>query len=276
MESRSMREITLEEDKQIGLETLKYFADYCRKNDLTFFIAYGTLLGAVRHKGFIPWDDDIDTWMPRADYDRLLGMADSIGQGKYVLNAIETNPQFLTPFAKLTRRDTVLLPSRFTTGFLYGASIDIFPLDEIGTGEDMAAAKAELASIQGEHLSKIQKYHHYSGGHELKGLKKLAKKAIYSISSALYGPLSDNIRRYPRALVGRADDSGFVTTISGTTIYKKEWFQNTVELPFEDAFFCAPAGYDEILRQRYGDYMTPPPEKERVIPHIFKAYYLDD
>ena len=272
-----MKEIPMSEVKQIGLQTLCYFDAFCREHNLKYYLAYGSLLGAVRHQGYIPWDDDIDLWMFRDDYQRLIELNQEIDRTQYRLNCVQCNENFVVPFAKLTRTDTVIYPTRYVTGYLYGLSIDIFPLDIIGDYTDEEEARQCLLSVRNSHLAVLNKYHHTTGGKEEKLLKKLAKKVVYHMAAQRYGPLSGRMKKYSEALMtGFPDASGqYVTTIDGTTVFRKDWFDSIIELPFEGHQLFAPAKYDEILRQRYGDYMTYPPKEQQVIPHTYTAYYLD-
>lgn len=272
-----MKEIPMSEVKQIGLQTLCYFDAFYRQHDLKYYLAYGSLLGAIRHQGYIPWDDDIDVWMFREDYQRLIALNQEIDQTQYLLNCIECNESFVVPFAKLTRTDTVIYPTRYVTGYLYGLSIDIFPLDVIGDYTDEKEARQCLLSVRNKHLAVLNKYHHTTGGKEEKWFKKLAKKAVYFYASKKYGSLSERIKDYAQALMTSFPEASgqYVTTIDGTTVFRKDWFDRIIEVQFEDHHLFAPAFYDEILRQRYGDYMAFPPKEQQVIPHTYKAYYLD-
>lgn len=270
-----MREIDIKETKEIGLSTLVFFADFCKRNNLCYFLGYGTLLGAIRHGGFIPWDDDIDLCMPRTDYDRLLLMKEELFETPYELVSPETNPQFEFPFAKICRKDTLILPSRFVNGYVYGCSIDIFPLDAISYEEDELFVSDTYKKIRENNLRILNQYHNYTGGQLLKGLKGFSKKCVYRATSFIKGPMSKRMLDYSRLFAQNPinEKTTYLATISGEAIFRKNWFDESIEMAFEGNIFNAPAQYDSILRQQYGDYMKFPPESERVIPHCFQAFY---
>ena len=132
-----MNELTLDELKKIEFDILKHFDAFCKEHNIRYYLAFGTLLGAIRYKKFIPWDDDIDLLVPREDYDRLIRLfRDS---ERYQLFAFEKNSNFHYPFAKLcdmtTRKEQTIYKNR---GVKLGVEIDIFPLD--GIGEDYESA----------------------------------------------------------------------------------------------------------------------------------------
>ena len=272
-----MKKISLEEDKQIGLTTLLYFDEFCKKHNLNYFIGYGTLIGAVRHKGYIPWDDDIDTWMPREDYDKLISYNHLIDNSRYKLNSVQTNDLFTIPFAKLTRTDTVLLPPRFVSGYLYGASIDIFPLDVIGNYKNEDEAKLQYTTLRKQYMQIINKFHQYTDGLHIRKSKLFLKKMLFKFSTIRYGNLSSIIEEFSKCLANNYPNAtgDYVTTVAGETIYKKEWFRDYVLLEFENNTFPAPIDYDKILTRRYGDYMSLPPVEQQIVPHNFEAYFLD-
>ena len=124
-----MRKLSPEEYKKVLLSILTRIDSICRENGLKYMLAYGTLLGAVRHKGFIPWDDDIDLLLPRKDYETLRSVAKSFNTKEWKLLSYSNEPRFLLPFMKYCNKHTIVTPPRFNTGFVYGLSIDIFPLD---------------------------------------------------------------------------------------------------------------------------------------------------
>ena len=126
-----MKEIIKSEDiKSICIEGLRQLKAFCNDHGLRYYLAYGTLLGSIRHNGFIPWDDDIDIWMPREDYDKLCDLlADQIPG--WELLTCKKNRKYLYEWAKLANLSSEVWPSRFRNGYLYGISIDIFPLENI-------------------------------------------------------------------------------------------------------------------------------------------------
>ena len=124
-----MRAITdIKEMQHIALDVLIYLDKVCSKYGLKYFIVDGTLLGAVRHKGFIPWDDDIDVWMPRADYDRLADVIRQDGEKKYKFCTPQNTKKFIYPFGKLIDVRTGLLDDTSAKCEI-GVHIDVFPYD---------------------------------------------------------------------------------------------------------------------------------------------------
>ena len=141
-----MREINVDEAKKRLVEIAKYLDELCQKNGLTMYMAAGTLLGAVRHKGFIPWDDDIDVFLTRPDYDRLIEICRADNGGRYRLFAHELDENYLYTFAKMVDSDTLLIEKGGDAGVEMGLYVDIFPLD--GLGNDINTAKAHMKKAQ--------------------------------------------------------------------------------------------------------------------------------
>ena len=272
-----MKALTIDDVKAIGLDTLCYFVSLCKENDLKYYLAYGTLLGAIRHCGYIPWDDDIDVWVPRSDYDKLVSICKELDTSKYKLLCPELTPGFLSPFAKLSRTDTVLLPSRFTTGYLYGCSIDVFPLDFFQFEGDIDSATEAFIAEKAKHQLTIGKYHAYTDGKRELLPKHALKKALYLYSSARYGSLAKRVldlsNMYADNLAN--DGNGYLVTVAGNTLFDPDLFSESINVTFEGYSFSAPSGFDGVLTRRYGDYLTPPPLVERVIPHSFSAFLID-
>ena len=272
-----MHEISSDEVKRLAYETLSYFADFCDAHGLRYFLAYGTLLGAVRHGGFIPWDDDIDVWMPREDYDKLLlTYKDEIVSDLYELYAIEINPACWLPFGKLSRKDTVVLPpAPYPSGYVRRIALDIFPLDVFAASDDEAEACAEYANFYARKTRIARRYHLPSGV----GWKKIVKSILYKAACLRYGDYTPRIRAWAHMLADcppqNWEKARYLISPEELFLYRKEWFQESVKLKFESGQFNAPADYDSVLRRAYGDYMTPPPPEKRHAPHIGKAYYID-
>lgn len=125
-----MRELNLEEVQKISFEIFTKFDEICRKHNLKYFMMYGTLLGAVRHKGFIPWDDDIDVWMFREDYNKLCEILENENiNNMEILN--EKNTKYFAPMIKIARKGTLAIRENFYLIKKLGVFIDIFPIDKV-------------------------------------------------------------------------------------------------------------------------------------------------
>lgn len=243
------------------LEILLEFQRVCTELGLKYYLTAGTLLGAVRHKGFIPWDDDIDVVMPREDYDRLVREGTTRFNPQYVYQEYRTEPNFPYYFAKLRKRGTraeepILRAIQMEQGYY----IDIFPLDRCPDGDKRAALLfkgielldcAVLARVSSEFVCGYQKpYMRLLWG----TLRHLPNRWLFALREGV------------RKLLGMGGSR--LCTVGGhhgypRETYRPEWFAQTVELKFEGRRFPAPGGWEKLLENMYGDYMTPLPEEDR-------------
>lgn len=271
-----MREIEILESKEILYEGLKYFADFCESKGLCYYLAYGTLLGAVRHNGFIPWDDDVDVWMPRPDYDKLLLVfSKEICNNDWELNSEETQSDYYTDSAKLSNRKTIIKPNRFENNFLYGLSIDIFPLDTISITEDRNIFRKKFFSTA--HYYRMRKSLYFMTRRNNSRWQQTVNKLLnYFITKLVPNRCHEIHNEWTRKLreVDYTQTTWLSSYIENKCVYKKEWFDNYCQMTFEKSKFRVPECYDEVLSEKYGCYMQLPPENDRKPKHNYKAYYI--
>lgn len=240
----------------------------CDENNIKYFIIAGTLLGAVRHKGFIPWDDDMDIGMLREDYERFIHLAEKKLGADFFLQTTDTDASYGLNFAKVLLKGTKLVEQSAGNLAKNGIFVDVFPFDAVP--EDSAQeGEHEKSTYFYRRLLLAKKKYNVSGNNAVKkivyaGLGAFA--GLYS-SKKLCNKLEYEIQKY-----NGSPDSEKIVNIGGAYGYKKEtimrkWVENTVELPFEDMTLAAPADYKEYLEYFYGDYMTPPPEDKRYNRH---------
>lgn len=265
-----MREIQFEEMKRIELNILIYFTEVCEENNLRYYLGGGTLLGAVRHKGFIPWDDDIDVMMPRPDFQKLLSL--SINNENYNIIKPGTAGYYYN-FAKLVDTRTILEEKGIKIIDGLGVYIDIFPLDGMPETPDARKKRfKELNSIRKRINNTCllkPKFHRNPFAY-------LNACRIYNSNKNI--DLSSLQKKYlDSALKNSFDDSEFVFAAGGAygarDIFPGKWFEKEIELQFENLSVKAFNGYDFYLTQLYGDYMTLPPEDKRVTPHHSIVYF---
>ncbi|MBR6657606.1 MAG: LicD family protein [Oscillospiraceae bacterium] len=268
-----MRELTLEEIKQIEFEILKFFKKICDDEGLSYFLSNGTLLGAVKYKGFIPWDDDIDVFMPRKDYDKLIRFFQNTCD--YVLFSNERCENFTFPFAKLCDIRTLKEEIGVSNGVTLGLDIDIFPLDAWAYSYD--CSKKKIRKIQ-RYIQKINfaKMPFKKGRNPLRTIAKTAvlgwtkfvgaKKYVEKIQNTVVCERHGEKRQYMGCFVWPIYGEG--------EIIPAEVFLDTIKIKFEEEYFLIPAGYDVYLRNLYGDYEKDPPLEKQKTHHFFKAYKL--
>ena len=250
--------------QQVELEILKVFIDICKKLDLKYYVIAGTLLGAVRHQGIIPWDDDIDVGMPRADYERFLEEAAQYLPEHLFLQTYKTDPAYQHVFAKIRNSNTAFIETPIAHQKMnHGMFLDIFPLDYYGPEIETKYVKLRRSLIE-LRLS----YNYRSDG--------LSRKVrLLRPVSKLFYPTLEKAKEAKNSIFKNPTDEKLTVNYSG--IYGKmeimptEWYGEGVELDFEDIKVVAPVEYHKYLSQLYGDYMQPPPEEKRISHHLAVA-----
>ncbi len=261
----------LEEIKQLQkleFAILKDVAEVCKKHNIQFFLGEGTLLGAIRHKGFIPWDDDVDVIMERSQYERFLEIAPKELGDRYEVQHPATVKNYWSPFMKVRQikgdidfRQTHIAHVTQNNG----PYIDVFPMEFVPTNKGIKLKKVSLCIKLYRGMLSLKL--------NLRKPKNFKEKILKFISKFL--TLKTIHKRLERNFTyfGKGEKP-YMATFSTyhplkCQICKSESYKEMVWWDFEDTKMPVPNGYDEILTTIYGDYMTPPPQDERVVKHHF-------
>ncbi len=263
------KQVSNEEIKAIALQVLVDVADFCDCRGIRYYLVCGTALGAVRHDGFIPWDDDIDIGMPRPDYERFLSEYKS---DKFYLCAHRFSNDYPYAFAKVCDARTELIEN-IAKPVKLGVYIDVFPID--GLPNDPNTLKEHLDRIRWD--MRILAWKRISGNKKVgfahKVVQVIAKAGLSVVPvSALVKKLDRDVQLYPYET---ADQVGHLITSAlwGTDVKPKQVFSDRVKHRFEAYEFWLPGEYDEYLRLEYGDYMKLPPKEKQVNKHDFTVYW---
>lgn len=258
------------EFQEVLINSLEVFHEFCEKNNLTYYLTGGTLLGAVRHKGIIPWDDDIDVCMPRKDYNKLMTMQDELPKG-FSLGYYPLDKSYIYSFAKFYN-DSVKVKEYFNYGnksYVNGIWIDIFPLD--GT-----FGRKPIRNLHFNVVGKIRLlFEMRARGYEppvdksnysLYILKKLIKPLVFGLLYLIPLQMIFCLMEKVASIKGIQNSSKVARIYSGygaKASFDSDVFEEKVALDFNHRKFYCPSKYDGYLTQLYGDYMTPPKAKER-------------
>lgn len=255
--------------RRAQLDLLAEFDRVCASQGIEYFALYGTLLGAVRHGGFIPWDDDLDLGMLRADFDRLTRVIDTELGDRFLFQTVETDRDYGCMFGKLRMKDTRCV-DRISYGSPQhgGIFIDVFPLD--------ARATAPLASLEQRRMRQVGfRLLYLKAGYLFRRGTSVRSRAIQFLAQGI-------IRVLPRRLIialtehsariGGTEPPAQYVSLFGAYAYDRDtidagWIHPLVNLPFEDVTIPAFANADAYLTRVYGDYLQPPPPEQRVGHH---------
>lgn len=225
----------------------------CRAHGLRYFMGGETLLGAVRHRGFIPWEDAMVFLMPRPDYDRLKAVVAEALPAAYFFQDVYTDPGFMGGGARLQDSRTTAIEEPENRVRRQGIGIDIRPLDDISDGSPEEEA---VVAAQGELWAAVC---HPEGIRE--GLRQGAKSALSAdeLSALLALSREERMRQFEEVAAERYGTSRSVGDLTAAicgegAVFSRAWFETLMELPFEGLRLPAPAGYDAILRRAYGAY----------------------
>ena len=267
-------ELRLQEIQRASLEILKDVDVFCRNNSIKYFVFFGTLIGAVRHKGFIPWDDDVDIAMLREDYDKFI---DEYGEkGKYrIINY--TNESSSPYMISRVSDDTYSLKSDYGPEYRIGAFIDIYPMDGLGNNFSEIRKYMKLSKRFSRGLGKSLERNVFGAVKEThNGIKKWLLLATYIVPKIKGACYYRNKLIELHKMSIKIEESKYVGCIIWNLVekecYEKKWLEGTCDLDFEEIKVCAPKQYDTILRHNYGDYMELPPERERIAHHYYSIY----
>lgn len=270
-----MRKLNTTEIHGILLGILKDIDAFCTANGITYSVCGGTLLGAVRHKGFIPWDEDVDIVMKRSDFERFKA---SYGNERYAMvpdRRIEGCPYYNGGLISKVHDKKTLVNEGPNSGiYNHGLFVDVFPMD--GMPEDKKKRRAFLRKAA-KIRRRIAFHHHpmFSFGPN-DGPGPILAKIEAKIHSLDYW--RDSFNELTRAFP--YETSKWVGCLNGIygelEVFPSEMFENYIRLPFEDTTVSSIAQWDKYLTQFYGDYMTPPPESERTDHHRIEAFTLED
>lgn len=259
------------EYRNIQLNILLALDSFCRENRINYSLAYGSLIGVVRHKGFIPWDDDIDLYMLRPEYNKLINLLPEILDGKYKLACLEKDNKWNRAYSKFYDIRTIIKEQvNNNTGI--GVGIDIFPLDEIpGDINEYQPFLKKMGFLKSFYTIKSLK---------LSKKRSFLNNSIIVLSKLLTWPFSfRNIAEYISAKAQRYNGkkTGFFSDNSegyaSTKPFLASDFDEYIHMPFEDHEFMVMKGWYDVLSKSFGNYMELPPIEERIAHHSFVAYW---
>ncbi len=264
-------DVRIEEAQKVQLEILLEFDKLCKKHDIHYQLFSGTLIGAIRHNGFIPWDDDIDVCMLREEYDRFLAVSAKELDGNYFLQNYHTDKKFQSQYSKIRKNKTRYVENLVQDVEMHqGIFIDVFPYDNVRPGT--LKGKAQRILIDQLKIINYCRVMRVNDSEKKKGLR-LAKKSAYYLLKVIPKNKVDRLITRLACQFNKSDEKcvGELSISTGKNTYdsfviKKEFFYDSIEWDFEGYAFPVPRAYDEVLTKNYGDYMKMPPLKEQE-PH---------
>ena len=249
-----------------SLEIFKYFQKICKEHNLRYWVGGGTLIGALRHQGFIPWDDDIDVFMPRPDYEKFYAIWNQVGDLEHYALCRTTKEKNIhqTDMQLVDLRTTFINRHSVNEDILHGVSVDIMPFE--GCPENPIARGLQIYHSILYSIFNVQRLPDHQGG-----LLRFA-------TSIVLNAVKDPAKRYKiwakhEKKMAKYDFDSAKTVKETITSFRALFYPHprasfeTMEVPFEDITVSIPVGYDAYLRRIFGDYMQLPPEEGRVAKH---------
>lgn len=264
-----MEKLDLKQLQALELKILISFDNFCKQNRIKYSLGAGTLLGAVRHKGFIPWDDDIDVFMVFDEYRKFseLVQKNPVIDGYKVLLPGDEN--YFYPFIKIIDPRTIVYERNIKQQYNIGVWIDIFPIDYISNDINAANRIARYnIRIARKYMRYFMQYPNISFACIVKNIYLVFRNSLVHRENEYKDKLMNSGKHNPMKYSGTIC---WAKTVND--IYPAEWFKSYISVPFENHYFFVFKDYDKILSHRYGDYMKIPCKEEQ-IHHDPDAYFL--
>lgn len=264
-----MRRMSREEYRKLLVSILKRIDSICRNNNLTYYLYAGSLLGAVRHGGFIPWDDDLDIAMPRDDYNKLAEIINTDSDDLCFIS-YNYNDDTIYPFGKVCDTSTCMIEKNFRPVLNYGAFVDVFPLDFVSNNPLLRNLECFYYSTFNRiiaHSSRI--------GFDKSG--SFFRDSARTVSYYLCRHMNTFklISVFDRQLRSMHKQETDYIGLPWFVVYPSRFFSDTCDVTFEGLNVMAPKDYDGVLAYAYGDYMTLPPVEQRQPKHSLDCYVLE-
>lgn len=262
-----MKKLNLADIQAVEINILKYIEKIAIRENIPYYLGFGSLLGAVRHQGFIPWDDDMDIWVPRKYYEHFLEVLQ--GEEQFQVISMYNTEDYVNPWAKVIDNTTILLEREEKNVDGMGIFVDVFPLDNL----PRQGALQSVFFIKARTLKWIR----YFANKSLKEYEKAGILEKLKIRVAqLYGYRKALLQLDSMCKAIKENESEFVgvpVVDTKSYIFCREDFLNKKYVAFEQDKFPIPEGAANILKEIYNDYMKLPPESERITKHKFDVYY---
>jgi len=269
------KEISIEEQKEIQKGIFESVHNYCKKHGLRYFMTGGTLLGAVRHKGYIPWDDDIDIIMPRSDYQRFIELCEKEPiSDNLSIASVYNNKDCIYPFIKVYRNDTVVI-EHMSKVFKTGVWLDIFPLDNMSNNYDDAVKLFNEI----KRLRIIKEAELWGSNNIVSWWKRIILVSYGKVLRTFYPlrhllmKMEKKARRYESKNMSKYVCVVVMGIYGLSDIMVSSAYEDEVLLEFEGKLRCAPKDWDYVLKQLFKDYMTLPPVEKRITHHNYICYW---
>ena len=267
-----MKNINLDELKKIQLDVLQAIHEFCIEENIKYSLGCGSMLGMIRHRGYIPWDDDIDIYLLRTDYDKLISKFPVKYKEIYDIDSLERNPHCERAYAKAYDTRTIV-EEKAEYKCKIGVNIDIYPIDKVPDDFDewkrynrMRRFIQRLYELKVIKINKSRKFYKTI-------VILLGKLLLLPISRrCLAGFINSFAQKY-----NNTDSNKVFECVQGMLQkrpFEHSLFEKLKLMPFEDRIFCGFEDYDKYLSNAYGNYMKLPPLEKRVAHHDFIAYWI--
>ena len=265
-------DIEIKEIQKVELEILVEVDRICKKHNIAYQLYAGSLIGAIRHKGFIPWDDDLDICMLREDYERFLDLASNELNNLYFLQTYKTDRNYFNQFAKVRKNNTLFVQDVLSEVEMHhGIYIDVFPLDNVKPNTFLGEVQRKSLNFSRNlATARIRKMNAITRNKINKSFRSIL---FYALKLVPQRPFNNMVNRI--ACIFNKQETEFVAELSLSTrkdtykqfMLERDILLNSIEWEFEGYRFPVPKEYDYVLRRNYGDYMTPPPLEEQIPKH---------